>query len=68
MHPGLRATVKVLSNLITEDNIKMIFQAIVWGRGLIDLPPGYGHVVGSCECGNELRIPCNEGSFLSRKS
>jgi hypothetical protein len=42
----MRAIIKVLSDVITDDNIKMALQAIVWASGMIDLPPGYGHEVG----------------------
>ena len=43
----------------------MILEVMVWEGGLIDLPPGYGNMVGFCECCNELRIPYSQGNFLT---
>jgi hypothetical protein len=43
-----------------EDNIKMALQKVGWDR----FGSGYGHVAGSCECGNEPSGSIKCGEYL----
>jgi len=46
------------------DNINMDLQEVGWGHGLDRSGSGYGEVVGSSECGNELSASIKSGEFL----